>query len=121
MEFGRDSDAVVYCNGTVAWVQAFTVTVPMSYEFRGNAWTGILKVASWTYDESLVRLQPLRPTDVRMEVGITALSDQWAVLSNNGHTEVQTIGDAFLYRTVLQTKPSGRDILRPLTPPTPPI
>lgn len=90
MEYDRDREAVVHWNGTVTWVQPFTVTIPASYEFRGNAWTGTLKVSSWTYDESLLQLQPLNPKDIRMQTGVTTINDHWGVLTNTGHVEVST-------------------------------
>jgi len=36
---------------------AYTVT--SRHEFRGNSWSATLKFASWTYDASLLDLQPL--------------------------------------------------------------
>ena len=53
------TDAVVRYDGHVTWIRPIIYTVTSRHEFRGNSWSAVLKFASWTYDASLLDLQPL--------------------------------------------------------------
>jgi len=53
------TDAVARYDGTVTWIRPVVYTIASRHEFRGNSWSVKLKYASWTYDASLLDLQPL--------------------------------------------------------------
>jgi len=53
------TDAVVRYDGLVTWIRPIIYTVTSRHEFRGNSWSATLKFSSWTYDATLLDLQPL--------------------------------------------------------------
>lgn len=100
------TDAVVRYDGTVTWIRPIVYTVTSRHEFRGNSWAVKLKFASWTYDATLIDLQPLAASSigrrcgrseadnqvdaepVRMDTSSFEPSDLWGLLENRGRIEV---------------------------------
>lgn len=100
------TDAVVSYDGSVTWMRPVVYTVTSRHEFRGNSWSATLKFASWTYDTTLVDLQPLPANSVgrrrgrsvsnneidsepvRMDTSSFEPSDLWGLLENRGRLEV---------------------------------
>jgi len=52
-----------------------TWVVTSRHEFRGNSWSATLKFASWTYDTTLVDLQPLPRTSILSRRPATIFTD----------------------------------------------
>jgi len=99
------TDAVVRYDGSVTWIRPVIYTVTSRHEFRGNSWSATLKFASWTYDATLLDLQPLASSSigrrrgralsnnevdsepVRMDTSSFEPSDLWGLLDNRGRLE----------------------------------
>ena len=105
------TDAVVRYDGSVTWIRPVIYTVTSRHEFRSNSWSAILKFASWSYDATLLDLQPLPDSSVgrrrgrslssndidseqvRMDTSNFEPSDLWGLLENRGRLEARTSVD----------------------------